>query len=206
MWSYKYIIDWFAFVYFGFGVVCNTQVKPAAPDTYVKVSRIHSEYDMCDSVTEHRPTCSGGGASDVPEHDDDEDNNNNNNSNDDKLDVEQVDDDEDAGTDELVEINSAVDNSYDMYTNGSPSTRVKRHHQHQQQQQQNTFANRLSQQPVSTWSPESVGQWLAINNLGIYMAAFLDKKIDGETLLDLDTSRLKVRPRFIIISLSLSFY
>jgi hypothetical protein len=47
-------------------------------------------------------------------------------------------------------------------------------------------------QPVEEWSCESVAQWLAINDLGEYVDAFLDKDVDGEELLHLDSSKLKV--------------
>jgi hypothetical protein len=60
-------------------------------------------------------------------------------------------------------------------------------HQYQQQQQPASFI-----QPVEDWSCESVAQWLAINDLGDYVDAFLDKDVDGEELMQLDTSKLKV--------------
>lgn len=47
-------------------------------------------------------------------------------------------------------------------------------------------------QPVEEWSCESVAQWLAINDLSIYIDAFLDMRINGEKLISLDTSKLKV--------------
>ena len=51
-------------------------------------------------------------------------------------------------------------------------------------------------QPVEEWSCESVAQWLAINDLAVYIDAFLDREIDGEKLIAMDTSKLKVRMSF----------
>ena len=51
-------------------------------------------------------------------------------------------------------------------------------------------------QPVEEWSCESVAQWLAINDLAVYIDAFLDREIDGDKLIAMDTSKLKVRMSF----------
>ena len=47
-------------------------------------------------------------------------------------------------------------------------------------------------QPIEEWSSESVAQWLAINDLATYTDSFLDKSIDGEKFLNLDSAKLKV--------------
>ena len=47
-------------------------------------------------------------------------------------------------------------------------------------------------QPIEEWSSESVAQWLAINDLAMYTDSFLDKAIDGEKFLNLDSAKLKV--------------
>lgn len=47
-------------------------------------------------------------------------------------------------------------------------------------------------QPVDEWSCESVAQWLAINDMAAYIDVFLDKAVNGEKLLSMDTSKLKV--------------
>ena len=47
-------------------------------------------------------------------------------------------------------------------------------------------------QPIEEWSCDSVAQWLAINDLSDYIDSFLDKEIDGEKLLDIDSAKLKV--------------
>lgn len=47
-------------------------------------------------------------------------------------------------------------------------------------------------QPIDEWSCESVAQWLAINDLSIYIDNFLEKSIDGEKMLNLDSTKLKV--------------
>jgi hypothetical protein len=71
-------------------------------------------------------------------------------------------------------------------------------------QQQHMLTSNLNHLTVSEWSPAVVAQWLAVNNLGIYMAVFLDNKIDGETLLELDTSQLKVSRYFEPFTLDLN--
>jgi hypothetical protein len=38
-----------------------------------------------------------------------------------------------------------------------------------------------------------VAKWLAINDLAIYIDSFLDKTIDGEKLLNIDSAKLKVK-------------
>lgn len=47
-------------------------------------------------------------------------------------------------------------------------------------------------QPIEEWSCESVAQWLAINDLAIYIDSFMDKMINGEKLLSIDSAKLKV--------------
>lgn len=47
-------------------------------------------------------------------------------------------------------------------------------------------------QPIEEWSCDSVAQWLAINDLSDYIDSFLDKEIDGEKLLAIDSAKLKV--------------
>ena len=42
------------------------------------------------------------------------------------------------------------------------------------------------------WSCDSVAKWLAINDLAVYIDSFLDKTIDGEKLLNIDSAKLKV--------------
>ena len=46
-------------------------------------------------------------------------------------------------------------------------------------------------QPLEQWSCESVAQWLSINDLSNYVDSFLDKDVDGEELVQLDSSKLK---------------
>jgi hypothetical protein len=46
-------------------------------------------------------------------------------------------------------------------------------------------------QPPQEWTTETVSQWLAINNLSIYIDSFAERMIDGEKLLSLDTAKLK---------------
>ena len=47
-------------------------------------------------------------------------------------------------------------------------------------------------QPIINWTTESVAQWLQINDLAFLIETFLEKMIDGEKLLSLDNSKLKV--------------
>lgn len=47
-------------------------------------------------------------------------------------------------------------------------------------------------QPIMNWTTESVAQWLQINDLAFLIETFLEKMIDGEKLLSLDNSKLKV--------------
>lgn len=47
-------------------------------------------------------------------------------------------------------------------------------------------------QPVDQWSCESVAQWLAVNGLSDFVGSFLDKDVDGEELINLDSSKMKV--------------
>lgn len=47
-------------------------------------------------------------------------------------------------------------------------------------------------EPLEEWSCESVAQWLAINDLSEHIENFLENRIDGEKLQNLDSNRLKV--------------
>uniref|UniRef100_A0A803TXC5 SAM domain-containing protein n=1 Tax=Anolis carolinensis TaxID=28377 RepID=A0A803TXC5_ANOCA len=46
---------------------------------------------------------------------------------------------------------------------------------------------------ASTWSSQKVGQWLESLNLEQYMAEFAAQEVDGQQLLLLDGTKLKVR-------------
>ena len=39
---------------------------------------------------------------------------------------------------------------------------------------------------------QTVAQWLAINDLSDHIQSFLEKEIDGEKLLNMDSTKLKV--------------
>lgn len=69
-----------------------------------------------------------------------------------------------------------------------PYGRHHNHHHNHNPKQCVSFA-----QPVDEWSCESVAQWLAINDLAAYIDSFLDKSINGEKLIGMDTSKLKVK-------------
>ena len=47
-------------------------------------------------------------------------------------------------------------------------------------------------EPPDEWSCETVAQWLAINDLSDHIQSFLEKEIDGEKLLNMDSTKLKV--------------
>lgn len=47
-------------------------------------------------------------------------------------------------------------------------------------------------EPMEEWSCESVAQWLAINDLSEYIESFLESRIDGEKLQNIDSNKLKV--------------
>lgn len=59
-----------------------------------------------------------------------------------------------------------------------------------QNQQENNIMSFT--QPIEEWSSETVAQWLAINDLSTYIESFLDREIDGEKLLSLDSTKLKM--------------
>ena len=52
--------------------------------------------------------------------------------------------------------------------------------------------NFVSNDPIDDWSCESVVRWLSHNDLSQYIDAFLDKQIDGDKLVELDSAKLKV--------------
>ena len=45
---------------------------------------------------------------------------------------------------------------------------------------------------LDEWSSESVAHWLAINDLSIYIESFLENDIDGQKLINIDSTKLKV--------------
>ncbi len=47
-------------------------------------------------------------------------------------------------------------------------------------------------QPIEEWPCESVARWLSINDLSVYSDTFVEKGIDGEKLIGLDSTKLKV--------------
>ena len=47
-------------------------------------------------------------------------------------------------------------------------------------------------EPLEEWSCESVAQWLAINDLSEHIESFLENRIDGEKLQNIDSNKLKV--------------
>ncbi|CAF0955434.1 unnamed protein product [Brachionus calyciflorus] len=99
-------------------------------------------------------------------------------------DNEKKDDDDDEYQ---FDINTAVLPSYSLNSINSTSTLMT------------TSSSILSQsnqimsftQPIEEWTCESVAQWLAINDLSMYIENFLDMRIDGEKLTQLDSNRLK---------------
>ena len=46
-------------------------------------------------------------------------------------------------------------------------------------------------QPIEDWTCETVAQWLEINDLSRYKNVFLEMKVDGEKLTQLDSTKLK---------------
>lgn len=89
----------------------------------------------------------------------------------------------------LSGISSTTTTSSSVSFNGSSNGGYHHYQQiHQPPKQCVSFA-----QPVDEWSCESVAQWLAINDLAAYIDSFLDKSINGEKLIAMDTSKLKVR-------------
>lgn len=92
-----------------------------------------------------------------------------------------------AGLVSLSGISSTTTTSSSISFNGSMNGGYQQYH-YQPKQCVSSFT-----QPVDEWSCESVAQWLAINDLAAYIDSFLDKSINGEKLIAMDTSKLKVR-------------
>ena len=55
------------------------------------------------------------------------------------------------------------------------------------------------QQAIEEWSCESVARWLSINDMSAYIETFLEKGIDGEKLVGLDSTKLKVNSVSIVL-------
>jgi hypothetical protein len=78
-------------------------------------------------------------------------------------------------------------------SNSSINNLLNYQYQQRQQAQQQQPHQSISSfnQPIEEWTCDVVAQWLAIIDLSAYIDAFVDKSIDGEKLILLDTSKLK---------------
>jgi hypothetical protein len=63
---------------------------------------------------------------------------------------------------------------------------------HQQQQKYNSYVVNSFTSPIEDWTGDQVAQWLVINDMSMYADGFLKNSIDGEKLVGLDNSKLKV--------------